>query len=92
MYFEKNKNIKKLMTFEVGLYERVNSKAEKAGVNFQDYVKHLLIQDFENSLPIEYAGPGLARKIKASINDYLRGEFIEFDPFDEAQLRKALPK
>lgn len=79
------------MTFEVGLYEIVDKKAKRAGVNFQDYVKHLLIKDFESSLPIEYASPLLAQKIKAGLDDYKLGNYVEFDPFNETQLRKALP-
>ena len=87
---KKTKNIKKLMTFDVGLYERVSQKATRVGVNFQDYVKHLLIQDFENSLPIEYASPELAKKIKIGLDEYMKGNYKEVKAGDDKGLDKIL--
>ena len=78
------------MTFDVGLYDRVNKKAKLVGVNFQEYVKHLLIQDFEDSMPIEYASPALSKRIKASLDDYYKGNYTEIKAGDEDGLNKIL--
>jgi hypothetical protein len=87
-----SQNIKKLVSMNIVLYERINKKANNIGVSFQDYLKHLLIIDAENPYSIEYASPELAKRIKASLDDYKNGNFVEFDPFDENQLRNALPE
>lgn len=76
---------KKIVTFNPVLFQRGVARAQELGVPFQEYVRHLMINDLEdNEVPTVDAQT--AERIHQSMEEYRAGKYTEVNPADEEQL------
>lgn len=69
------------------MYQQVAARAEEVGLNFAEYVRHLLAGVIEGNMPM--VDEETEQNLAASMKDYRVGKFEEIDPSDLAQLDRA---
>lgn len=88
MSSQKNR-IQKLITFSPQLYAIVKSKADKMGLSFTEYLRHLAVCDAkENEKQIYYVDAETEKRIGQSLKDYQEGRYTLIS--DEKKLDKYL--
>lgn len=74
----KQRVVKKQMTFPTALADTLEGRAKKYGFTFPEYVRHLLLQSVEldDSSEVEYLDPATEALVAESMKQYERGEYI----------------
>lgn len=83
--------VQKLVTFSSKLYDNAIARANRLGIPFAEYVRHVVIKDVEEgkeNLPMVDSETN--KRIGLSLKDIEEGRFIELDPSNEEELNRAL--
>lgn len=74
----KQKVVKKQMTFPTALADSIEIKAKKYGFTFPEYVRHLLLNSLElqDSSDVEYADAETEAMIEQAHKEYESGNYV----------------
>ncbi len=88
----KTTKVRKIMTFPKQMVDILETKAERLGYDFNDYVYFKLAQEAENELdmnmPVYQATPEEEEAIGEGLKDYYAGRYTEVNSAEE--LKKHL--
>jgi hypothetical protein len=79
--------IRKTTTYTSVMYKRAKKKADRLGLTFHEYLKHLIASDISGEY-IEQASPGLEKEIGKALEDVKAGRVYPLDPFDKNSMDK----
>ena len=64
----------KQITFSVGLLELAEKKAEKFGITFPEFVRHVIINNVADDLPVEYLDEKTSKEVGEALEEYKQGK------------------
>jgi hypothetical protein len=75
-----NTLIRKNFTFDPIMYNRADEIAAAKGMTFLEYMKYLIVKDFDKQ---ENWGEGLSMSIQRAIDSYRKGRYREIKPEED---------
>ena len=73
--------IQKLVTFSPRLYRLARSQANKVGLGFPQYIRHLVVSDVRGSnFGVPLVDPETERSIGEGLRDIQRGDYYTLSP------------
>lgn len=69
-------SVQKIITFSETLYANGLNSARAKGITFQEYIRHLLVRDLENSqLPLQTLDEATEKRVGKALQDYKQGRY-----------------
>lgn len=68
-----------MMTLSEELYEKIEEKTSSLGVPFQEYLRHLILNDVSDESSLSKQD---LKDIKQAIEEYKRGEYVTIEPHE----------
>lgn len=78
------KTISKLITFSPTLYKLSRQRAEALGISFQEYIRHLLVNDTKDGL--ELVSSDEEAQVAQSTKDFEAGKYTRLNMNDKKQV------
>jgi hypothetical protein len=86
-----SQRVQKLVTFSSKLYGNAVARANRLGIPFAEYVRHVVIKDIEEGIEnLPMVNEETDKRIGESLKAYKEGRYTEVDPTNEEQMNELV--